>query len=952
MQTLNADAESTTSDFDLRKARWQPSPYALLRLAGKPFDELSRLKFTETVGLFEQIITARASLEREKAALLELLFTEIGRHEGEMRSKLVVVKRNVFNERLPPSKERRTLRADVDPRLRPGVVGYFSKVRLLKRLLKRGGAIFEREINEKRELFRQSCADLEFQKAIQIASPALYSSLSEYLRVKPTVLRARERQTELGVFQYFMRMTAKTSPFSRFGPVVLGGVDFEAERTFSLRQSEPRKRTTASLNLGAIASVAASLARAPGVQRHLRPHLNGTAYLDGEEMVFSRPRSTWDDTVSFNQGIVRRIKYVPTIRGIVELLAAREGDDLTLAEFTSLYMSSIGADGDESREKVEVFLRKLIEAGLIVNEFQLWSNSLERLPLLRAEFERVAETDEARAELSKLERLEAASLEFETAQTPRRQQLLMETRQLLNDLVRLRPPIAAAQAELSNPYKEDTVVEGVSYTFGRPFFGSVLEEINLFLDCVAARDQGGHSYAMLRDMFVQRYGAGGRCDNLLQFAAEYRGLLTKLIRRADESKQTDPLTERFNKTQRNIGRYAYVLGNNPVSEDDPHESHITHESLRNLTRSFGETSLAPRPFSMAMHVQIAAEGEEAVERGEYLVVLNYSLPGFGHFFSRYCNLFPVGDDDAGASVLFEQIKAGGQWLLGQIPRESELVEVLSILDNNAQVHPSFTRRQIVPPDEVSDLPEERQVPMRALHLTHDLESDELLLTAPREGSDVGGGKAEGEGDGDGDDDGDGPRQLLTPLYMGFFHLISLPMLHRLLVELTPTAYHMEMLQPRAMRQGGRPFSIEGEKPEQTIRHYPRLRIGRFVLQRETWEVPAAALPAREAEDEFTLFLNAYSWARRLSLPREVFVRVRRTHAQASELQTGHKPVMVDFENYFSLKMIFHMLNAGDVESLEVEEMLPNPRQHFCEVGGQKYAAEFQIEFNRGVEADV
>jgi len=942
MQTLNADAESTTNDFDLRKARWQPSPYALLRLAGKPFDELSRLKFTETVGLFEHIIAARTSLEREKAALLELLFTEIGRHAGEMRSKLVVLKRNVFNERLPPSKERRTLRADVDTRLRPGVVGYFWKVRLLKRLLKRGSAIFDREVNEKRELFRQSCADLEFQKAIQIASPALYSSLNEYLRVKPTVLRARERQTELGVFQYFTRMTAKTSPFSRFGPVVLGSVDFEAECAFALRQSEPEKRTNASLNLGAIASVAASLARPPGVQRQLRPRLNGTAYLDGEEMVFSRPRSTWDETVSFNQGIIRRIKYIPTIRGIVELLVGHERDNLTLAEFTSLYLSIIGASGDESREKVEVFLRRLIEAGLIVNEFRLRSNSFERLPVLRAEFELVAETDEARVELSKLERLEAASREFETAQTPRRQQLLMETRQLLNDLVRLRPPIAAAQAELSNPYKEDTVVEGVSYTFGRPFFGSVLEEINLFLDCVAARDQGGHSYAMLRDMFVQRYGAGGRCDNLLQFAAEYRGLLTKLLRRADESTQTDPLTERFNKTQRNIGRYAYVLGNSPVSEDDPHESHITHEALRDLTRSFGESSLAPRPFSMSMHVQIAAEGEEAVERGDYLVVLNYSLPGFGHFFSRYCNLFPNGGD-AGASSLFEQIKAGGQWLLGQLPRESELVEVLSILDNNAQVHPSFTRRQIVPPDEVSDLPEERQIPMRALHLTHDLKSDELLLTAPREGSEVEGGKAEGD---------DGQRQLLTPLYMGFFHLISLPMLHRLLVELTPTAYHMEMLQPRALRQGGRPFSIEGDKPEQTIRRYPRLRIGRFILQRETWEVPAAALPAREAEDEFTLFLNAYSWARRLSLPREVFVRVRRTHVQASELQTGHKPLMVDFENYFSLKMLFHLLNAGNVESLEVEEMLPNPRQLFCDVGGEKYAAEFQIEFNRGVVADV
>jgi hypothetical protein len=938
MQTL--DAGSTTEEFDPLAARWRPSPYVLLRLAGKPFAEISRLKFERTVGLFAQILDAREALEREKEALLELLFEEIGRHSGEMRSKLVVVKRNLFNERLPSLKERRMLREGVDERLRPGVVGYFWRVRGLKRLLKRGREVFDAELAEKRDLFRQSCADPEFQKAIQIASPALYGSLSEYLRARPGALRARERQTELGLFQYFMRMTAKTSPFSRFGPVALGRTDLEGGEAFSARERDPATRTTVSLNLGALASVAASLSRAPGVRQRLRPSLNGTAYLDGDEMVFSRPRSTWDETVSFNQGIVRRIKYVPAVRGVVELLKQHERDGLTLDEFTTLYMSSVGVSGAEGREKVETFLNRLIDAGLIVDEIRVPSNSLERLPALREEFARVAETEEAREDLSKLDRLEAVSREFAAAEPGRRQQLLKETRELLAELVRRRPPIAAAQGELSNPYKEDTVVDGLGYTLGRPFFAAVLEEINLFLDCVAARDQGGHSYAMLRDMFVDRYGEGGSCDNLLQFAAEYRGLLSKLLRAADESKHADPRTERFNRTQRNIGRYAYTLGNSPASGDDPHESRITPEAMRVLTNSFGASPLGPRPFSMAMHVQIAAADEEAIARGEHLVVLNYSLPGFGHFFSRYCNLFTHAEG-GDAPPLFEQIREVARWMAGEFGRESELAEILSILDNNAQVHPPFTRRQIVPPDEVSDLPGGLQIPMSALHLTHDKRTDELLLSAPRE---IAGGEDAG-------DDVRGERQLLTPLYMGFFHLISLPMLHRLLVELTPTAYHMEALQPYDLRQGGRPSGAAGAEQGPQVVRYPRLRIGRFVLQRAIWEMPAAALPAREAEDEFTLFLNTYAWARRQSLPREVFVRVRRKQVQAADLQTGHKPVMVDFENYFSLKMLFHMLQGGQVDSLTVEEMLPDPRQLFCRVGGEPRAAEFQIEFNRGAEAD-
>ncbi|MDT5156881.1 MAG: hypothetical protein QOH51_1238 [Acidobacteriota bacterium] len=928
MGTSPADAGTSVDDFEPVEARWQPSPYILLRLAGKPFDELSRLKFTQTVGLFEHILAARESLAQQKAALLELLFVEIGRHAGETRGKLVTLKRNIFNERMPPSKERRWLKTEDGVGLRSETVGYFWKLRQLKRLLKQGRTVFEGELAEKRGLFQQSCADAEFQKAIQVASPALFANVNEYVRAKPTALRARERQTEVGLFQYFMRMTSKTSPFSRFGPVALGRADLDAEHAFSMLQHAPMTRTTANLNLGAVTSVASSLAHVPGVQTRLYPRLNGTSYVDGNELVFARPRSVWDETVTFNQGIIRRVKYVPAVRGLIELLVRHEADSLTLGEFTSLYLSAVGATSDEQREKVEAFLNKLIGAGLIVNEFRLPSNTLDRLTLLRAEFARVAETAEAQAEAAKLEQLQVISREFQDAPAPRRQQILGETRQLLNDLVRWRPPIAAAQGELTNPYKEDTVVEGVRYVFGRPFFASVLEDISVFLDCIAARDQGGHSYAMLRDIFAHRYGEGGRCDNLLQLAAEYKGLLGKLLRRADESKHADPLTERFNKTQLNMGRYAYALGNHPVSKYNPRESLISHETMRSLTESFGESPLSPRPFSMAMHVQLAAADERAIEQGEHLVVLNYSLPGFGHFFSRYCHLFPPDSEHAGS--LFEQISERGRWLQSQSGGEAELVEILSILDNNAQVHPPFTPRQIVPPDEVSDLPDERQIRMRDLQLAHDVESDELRLTAPLAGS------PDGE-----------QRQLLTPIYMGFFHLISLPMLQRLLVELSPTAYHMEALQPYDLRQGGRPFSVEGDEPEQTIRRYPRLRIGRFVLQREIWEVPSAALPTREADDEFTLFLNVYAWSRRYSLPPEVFVRIRRTQIQASELHTGHKPFMIDFENYFSLKMLFHLLSAGSVDTLEVEEMLPNPRQLFCTLKGQSYAAEFQIEFNRG-----
>ena len=80
--------------------RWQPSPYALLRFAGKPFEELDRLKFNQTVAYFDQLTQLRHWLDEQKTYICDgLLYKEIGRHTGKQRSQLVALKRSIFNER-------------------------------------------------------------------------------------------------------------------------------------------------------------------------------------------------------------------------------------------------------------------------------------------------------------------------------------------------------------------------------------------------------------------------------------------------------------------------------------------------------------------------------------------------------------------------------------------------------------------------------------------------------------------------------------------------------------------------------------------------------------------------------------------------------------------------------------------------------------------------------------
>ena len=58
-------------------------------------------------------------------------------------------------------------------------------------------------------------------------------------------LRGRERRIEGGLFKYLMRMTAKTSPFSRFGPTGLAAYNPRAERALTEIDTFPNIRLEA-----------------------------------------------------------------------------------------------------------------------------------------------------------------------------------------------------------------------------------------------------------------------------------------------------------------------------------------------------------------------------------------------------------------------------------------------------------------------------------------------------------------------------------------------------------------------------------------------------------------------------------------------------------------------------------------------------------------------------------
>lgn len=139
--------------------------------------------------------------------------------------------------------------------------------------------------------------------------------------------------------------------------------------------------------------------------------------------------------------------------------------------------------------------------------------------------------------------------------------------------------------------------------------------------------------------------------------------------------------------------------------------------------------------------------------------------------------------------------------------------------------------------------------------------------------------------------------------------------------LGPVTELLELAMFVAGVQNYQPFPVEA--------HAPRLTLGRTVLRRETWQVPAAATPMHPED--------AAGWARDCGMPRRVFM--------LSPLE--HKPVYVDFESRILTGIACRQFRRAAAERPEAvvrfTEMLPGPEDCWLEDGaGLRYTSELRM----------
>lgn len=880
--------------------RWSISPYALLRLAGKPFDEFDRLRLIQTISLIDQRDQIEEEIKYLSDTVCDTLYQYIGNERSEdVRKQLVALKRDIFNQRKLNDVDLKNLSAylpDLEAPLQRYVQNLIKQVALSNQM----EIEFESELAQLRSYLQESLRHEDFGRALLVAQPNLYSKLTNtYLHSAPDSIRKKARKVESQIFPYLSRMTTKTSPFSRLGPVIpleLNGRQTSWSASSMAMESEIHFSQTVAY------FIAQSLAKSPEIQPYLYPSVNPSIYDDGNDRLLF-----WRADQSNFDGILRHtekqagVKSQRLYKNLLTILAELQTGNVTYTDYIQHVIQSLSL-GEDQVAKVRQHIQNLVNTGLIILQFQLTSNRFDRLHEIQSQL-RAIPVPLAQSTANALAQIETLIDNYQIDDYAELSKLQIKIDKLVKS------HIDGAQSQhISSYIFEDAWIPDASLTLGEKFTADLLTDLSIYLESLLVRDgQHGGGYHIVRDIFEQQYGVGGVEDNLLAFAHHYE-------RACRSGEAYRPTSRRMFGWLQRLNQYMEQL----KLQGDAYSYEVT-DILQAYIKANHQNHTPPQ--SLSVIGQLVADSTEAIESGDFQFVIHSILPGYGHYYSRYVNLF----GDRQRKQLTHRIRNTLQTYQAHLSPDEEVVEILSVLHNNAQVHPAFTPRQIVLPYEQSDLPMDNQITVDRLSLRHNTSTDELEVWL------------------------DGEKRI-HPMYMGFFHSMALPGLHRLLTDLSPTGHHFDHLKPSTY------YGLSSRQIVEEIEFVPRLHIGKVIIQRARWLVNGKCIhDLVDQNNLLSTLINFRRWVSEHRIPQRVFMRINQTQINSAQdamqnLLNYRKPSLIDFENVFTIRQILKLLDSfqsGSGILFEFEEMLPNADQLFIKHGNQRYVSELQLQFNRG-----
>ncbi|WP_027661188.1 lantibiotic dehydratase [Salinispora fenicalii] len=862
-------------------AGWRTGAYFTARIAGLPLSTVDVLRSPAACTWADEALALERQLSTDGAQLSQLLYELVNDNEDEsVRRRLLTLRRQVFNNALPAAPGPALAAVEqTRPAALPVIQRWLRGRTQLARHQDEGAAILAADVVQARAELWRLADEPRLRGGLQLASPTLDEQLAAGSTPELTrPANKRTRRIERSLLSYLYRTAGKTSPFSTFTAVALGHfTDTGSQLEFPV---DAQWHQHVRLNVVLVARLAELVTADPRRRGDLMVELSPGWRRDADRIRYVRHWVTAGDdsaTVSFDS--VRDGLFFLRRSGVLDGLTAllQQRGAIRCAELVDRLCRDTGAD----RPDGETYLSTLLELGML------------RLVGLDTD---VHATDPIRALADTLGQLDR----------PWAEQLVHQLHELI-DLVdayrqgdlrrrrdlrhRLRATVDAVMRSLGeeNPTLPQTLLYEDSRVGGEPvaiaappwqrLVGADLAAVERILP---AFDQNLPHRIMFHGFFLARFGVGGHCNDLLRLVEDFH----------------DDLYDQYS---------SYTAGRRPFAADGsytPEENWLGRPEMTALDQArqlFAKRVAAlvdanPRCPELSLPVELFEEVgallgatahrihpmghfvQLALREPDPLLVLNQSFGGLSFPFSRFTHCF-----DADTPTLAERLRAQTAELTPPGVVFAELTG--GAATTNLNLHARLTDYVIVCPGETSRVPADRQLTLDDLYLTHDPETDRVVLRSTRLDKEV------------------------VAVYLGYLVPMALPQIPRTLLLLSPAS-----LVRLDVWRGVPVATTDGV----TVR--PRLRLGNIVLSRRSWSAPVRELPdSGDPGTDPAAFLGWRRWRARHGLPEQAFATVYPAHP--GRRVANPKPQYVDFGSALSLQALRAALTEPD-DQVVLRELLP------------------------------
>jgi Lantibiotic dehydratase, N terminus len=876
----------------------------MMRVAGLPIEAVHGLRCPDARQWADGVLTGEARLRDQGAALSDRLAALVAAHEdGGRRSKMLALRRDVFNNRLPGNlPAAHELAGLIGGSTGELVATWLADRQRHEELRSAGAAAFAENLARSRAELRRLAAEDRLRMGLLLASPTLEGQLEAFAGNVEATTGKRGRKLERSLLAYLYRTACKTSPFSTFTSVTHGQfqpADGDVVTVGSEWDSHPRLNVVV---LARIAEVIAANAR----RRSDLPVALASGLELGEDRIryVRRSMTAGDDSKPAGFDAARdRVFFLRrsgNLERLLELLRQRPG--IRCGEVLAWLRAHARAEPEEA----ECYLASLLDLGLL--QLPVLATDVHAQDPLRSFQSALRSLGRPWAE-AVAERLEGPVSwisRYPAADVPARRAILTRLRQELLDI---QTELGATAASLP----QALLYEDVTLAAARADLGTwgqlAAEPLHELSAVFPAYDNTLAQRLTLRGFFLARYGRGGRCEDLLALVHDFHEDIFDLYQdftRSEPQREEDgsPLEENWMRlpeiTALDRARHEFTdqmrrawAGHRDAGE----EFWLDPATVRSVA---AELAPIPRGFEpQSYFLQLARRD------GDPLVVLNNAYGGLCFPFTRFTHCFD-GQPSTGLSADLRKTLRTWQ------PDGAVFAEITAgSATTNLNLHGRLTDYEIVCPSESSTAAPAARLHLDDLYVEHDEAADRLVLRSRRLNREV------------------------VPVYFGYLIPMALPEIPRTLLLLSPTF----QVTPDLWRGVPEGPAVDG------VTSRPRVRYGSVVLHRRSWTAKAGALPVRESgSTDAERYLQWQRWRRRHGLTEQVFAKVY--EAVEPGPGTGRfgraKPQYVDFGSPLSLLALDGVLGRRRVEVV-FEEMLPTEDDLSVKSELGQHVAEFAVE---------